>query len=154
MTWCSLSLPTPLPFPSLPPSHYLRIFIFQWVFTVQCLSENWIWSDWIYRYRVFHNILLLWFFHFPQSTLSKQVTKSSPYSRLGGLNSTFWRGTSIHIIWNSARLVCPLLSIYPPIYSFILVQMCLPRGHGGKESACQCRRCKRWGFDPWVGKIP
>ena len=26
----------------------------------------------------------------------------------------------------------------------------LPRGLGGKEPACQCRRC---GFDPWVGKI-
>ena len=24
----------------------------------------------------------------------------------------------------------------------------------GKESACQCRRWKRCGFDPWVGKIP
>ena len=24
----------------------------------------------------------------------------------------------------------------------------------GKESSCQCRRCKRHGFDPWVGKIP
>ena len=23
-----------------------------------------------------------------------------------------------------------------------------------KESACQCRRWKRCGFDPWVGKIP
>ena len=23
-----------------------------------------------------------------------------------------------------------------------------------KESACQCRRCKRCGFDPWMGKIP
>ena len=23
----------------------------------------------------------------------------------------------------------------------------------GKEPACQCRRHKRWGFDPWVGKI-
>ena len=25
---------------------------------------------------------------------------------------------------------------------------------GGKESNCQYRRCKRCGFDPWVGKIP
>ena len=25
---------------------------------------------------------------------------------------------------------------------------------GGKESACQCRRCKRCSFDPWVRKIP
>ena len=24
----------------------------------------------------------------------------------------------------------------------------------GKESACQCRRHKRCGFSPWVGKIP
>ena len=26
--------------------------------------------------------------------------------------------------------------------------------NGGKEPACQCRRHKRFGFDPWVGKIP
>ena len=24
----------------------------------------------------------------------------------------------------------------------------------GKEYTCQCRRLKRCGFDPWVGKIP
>jgi len=29
--------------------------------------------------------------------------------------------------------------------------MGLPRWHKGKESACQCRRCR---FDPWVRKIP
>ena len=27
-------------------------------------------------------------------------------------------------------------------------------GVSGKELACQCRRHKRWGFDPWVRKIP
>ena len=27
-------------------------------------------------------------------------------------------------------------------------------GSAGKESACQCSRCKRRGFDPWVRKIP
>jgi len=27
-------------------------------------------------------------------------------------------------------------------------------GASGKEPACQCRRCKRAGFDPWVRKIP
>ena len=30
----------------------------------------------------------------------------------------------------------------------------LPRCLSGKESACQCSRYKRRGFDPWVGKIP
>ena len=29
-----------------------------------------------------------------------------------------------------------------------------PGGAGGKEPACQGRRCKRPGFDPWVRKIP
>ena len=29
----------------------------------------------------------------------------------------------------------------------------LPGGTSGKEPACQCRRCKRQGFNPWVGKI-
>ena len=29
-----------------------------------------------------------------------------------------------------------------------------PGGANDKESACQCRRCKRCGFDSWVRKIP
>ena len=29
-----------------------------------------------------------------------------------------------------------------------------PDGAGGKKAACQCRRHKRCGFDPWVRKIP
>ena len=30
----------------------------------------------------------------------------------------------------------------------------LPRWHGGKESACQCRRHRGCEFNPWIGKIP
>ena len=29
-----------------------------------------------------------------------------------------------------------------------------PGGASGKEPACQCRRCKRHGFSPWVREIP
>ena len=29
-----------------------------------------------------------------------------------------------------------------------------PSGASGKEPACQCRRIKRWEFDPWVRRIP
>ena len=29
-----------------------------------------------------------------------------------------------------------------------------PGGTSGKEPACKCRRCKRRGFNPWVGKSP
>ena len=32
--------------------------------------------------------------------------------------------------------------------------MGLPRWLSGKESTYQCRRHRRYGFDPWVGKIP
>ena len=30
----------------------------------------------------------------------------------------------------------------------------LPRWLSGKKSACQCRRHRRCGFDPWIGKLP
>ena len=30
----------------------------------------------------------------------------------------------------------------------------MPRWLSSKESACQCRRLRKWGFDPWVGKMP
>jgi len=30
----------------------------------------------------------------------------------------------------------------------------LPRWLSGKESTCQCRRCRRYVFDLWVGKLP
>ena len=29
-----------------------------------------------------------------------------------------------------------------------------PGGTGGKEPACQCKRHERYGFHPWVWKIP
>ena len=32
--------------------------------------------------------------------------------------------------------------------------MCFPGGTSGKVPACQCRRHKTCGFDPWVRKIP
>ena len=30
----------------------------------------------------------------------------------------------------------------------------IPSWYSGKESACQCRRHRRHGFDSWAGKIP
>jgi len=40
-----------------------------------------------------------------------------------------------------------LKCIYFPLWDF-------PCGAGSKEPACQCRRHKRCGVNPWVGKIP
>ena len=39
------------------------------------------------------------------------------------------------------------MSHYSVIWGF-------PGGSAGKEPICQCRRRKRPGFNPWVGKIP
>ena len=36
----------------------------------------------------------------------------------------------------------------------IMCYLCFPGGASDKEPACQCIRCKRYGFNPWVGKIP
>ena len=49
-------------------------------------------------------------------------------------------------------LTLPLLSQQKTMNSKFC--MGFPGGASGKESPCQCRRHKRRGFDPWVGKIP
>jgi len=38
----------------------------------------------------------------------------------------------------------------------LLIEECygLPWWLSGREFTCQCRRCRRYGFDPQVGKIP
>ena len=46
-----------------------------------------------------------------------------------------------------------MLSLYPKLFD-ISTYWGFPGGANGKESACQCRRCKRHGFNPWVGKNP
>ena len=40
------------------------------------------------------------------------------------------------------------------IWGFLKVWMGFPGGTSGKEATCQCRRCKRCGFDLCVRKIP
>ena len=47
-------------------------------------------------------------------------------------------------------LPCPSLSEFTQTH----VHWGFPGGSVGKESACQYRRHKRCGFDPWIGKIP
>ena len=44
-------------------------------------------------------------------------------------------------------------SLYNNIQVYVLVNR-PPDGASGKEPACQCRRQKTLGFDPWVWKIP
>ena len=46
------------------------------------------------------------------------------------------------------------LSVISPGFIYWYTLWGFPGGSVGKESGCQCRRCRRWGFDPQVGKIP
>ena len=62
---------------------------------------------------------------------------------------------------NSLSVVCVTLSLLPHPHPQCLVSCSssldcfpIPRWLSGKESACQCRRHKRCGFNPWVGKVP
>ena len=50
------------------------------------------------------------------------------------------------MLWGNKSLVCSDLLQQPWKSN--------PGGAGGKESTCQCMRCKRHGLDPWVWKIP
>ena len=51
-------------------------------------------------------------------------------------------------VWTSVSKMMSLL-----FNTLSVVNTGFLNGSVGKESACQCRRCKRGGFDPWVGKI-
>ena len=46
------------------------------------------------------------------------------------------------------------LSLRGKIWMPMSIVLGFPGGTSAKEPACQCRRHKRCGFDPWVGKIP
>ena len=47
-----------------------------------------------------------------------------------------------------------LITIQDKNYTYICKHMGFPGSVSGKEPTCQCRRHKRSGFNPWVGKIP
>ena len=56
---------------------------------------------------------------------------------------------SVLSLWDSQVNVCVNSSLV-----LLLYVSWASRWHSGKEAACQCRKHKRCGFDPWVGKIP
>ena len=67
------------------------------------------------------------------------------------------QGTSIIKKWGKViQEMETIWSVWMPIVQILIrirAKKGLPRWHSGKESACQCRRCKRCRFYPWVKKI-
>ena len=63
----------------------------------------------------------------------------------------YWTGQKVHLGF-SIECMEKLIELFgqPNTYRGIF----FPDGASSKESACQCRRHKRYGFNPWVRKIP
>ena len=67
------------------------------------------------------------------------TVERKPRNTLLSYNLSFWSFR----FW---KYISDKLSINRPLS--------LPMWAGGKEPICQCRKLRRHGFDPWVGKIP
>ena len=70
-----------------------------------------------------------------------------------------WSRTSLHktVATNQTRsLSHAVWRVQRKRWSFLLIPLChgLPKWLSGEEPACQCRRCRRHGFNPWIRKIP
>ena len=66
------------------------------------------------------------------------------------MNRVRWKERPKWDLIQSRKRYDPCLDI---LSHFSLIQG-FPGGISGKESTCQCRRHKRWGFNTWVRKIP
>ena len=90
------------------------------------------------QFLLYHNVnrLCVYIYSldlFPTSTPESQPSRSTQSTELSSL--------------------CQLYSRLPLAIWFTRGSVYMSRGASGKEPACQCRRCKRHRFDPWVREI-
>ena len=84
----------------------------------------------------------------------QEITEQSwELNRLGMHCSSYPFWSSVVPLQNESNNSSVLLLLLWQINEVIHIKG-LPQWRSGKESACQCRMCKRCRFDPWVGKIP
>ena len=85
-----------------------------------------------------------------------------PWCHLPGLQLSYvslsaWFLSRLSTLWiRTGPTGIPSLPLPHPLTQGLEHCTCpvgFPWWFSGKESTCQCRRCRRWGFDPWVGKI-
>ena len=58
-----------------------------------------------------------------------------------------------HLAHNEYSVDMNNVCIYEWMFTYVYTCYRLPRLQSDKESACQCRRCKKCRFNPWVCKI-
>ena len=90
------------------------------------------------------------------------LRSASPRKHWAGLRATglcggwwWWgdcRDTSFHLSLSFSSM----FTYWRPFRNKACYQLLwgFPDGANGKEPTCQYKRCKRRGFDPWVGKMP
>ena len=80
----------------------------------------------------------------------KQSGQGAPETALvlGGVSQPRWQQVSLPQ-WSLQMTVPRLASYLQPMRD-----LASPGGARGTEPTCQCRRRRRRGFDPWIGKIP
>ena len=78
----------------------------------------------------------------------------------------WWSNLNILQAWEMTPFFWPqprtTICVYTCIHMYICIHILIhititrgfPCGASSKEATCWCRSHKRWGFNPWVGKIP
>ena len=98
--------------------------------------------------RLSQSLLLL-----PFTSLECELLLASDHSILRYLQSAHLRSYSRSQLGKNPLLAQDLCKADSNMTLEIL-QVGLPRWCSGKESTCQCRKCKTCAFNPWDGKIP
>ena len=98
------------------------------------------------------------FNHWPLHEICRKVTSIAMISDQG-INPLKNRAASEFFPFEILKENCILDFRLERVHSGIRKILVWPKSLGfwwcsGKEPACQCRKHKRRGFDPWVGKIP
>ena len=63
--------------------------------------------------------------------------------------------TSLYIVGSVfIHLISTNSNFFFPFYGWVTFHCGLPKWLSGKESTCQCKRCRRHRLDPWSEKIP
>ena len=127
-----------------------------WKFSIHVLL-NLGWRIWRITLLVCEMGAILWYFEHSLALSSFGIGMKTELFQRGHIRSN-WHLTDYKLLplpltwefWSYAKLLPWGSQI--SVFAYFLEGF--PGDTSGKVPACQCRRCKRCGFNPWVGKIP
>ena len=100
-------------------------------------------------------------FHLSELHISSEIENCAGLLQIHKVKSYIkWENAPWLRTWDMSSYLCPLVFCrgpnewQAPSWCFLKAWTGFPGGASDKELACQCRRCKRLKFDPWVRKTP